>query len=149
MNKRQEQEIKFLQEHHFSADTIADSLDMKVETICDVLGYPHDLKGRVAAHKDYNFYEGDRAEYYGFFLEEGDFEKWQPVCYMDKSSDEFLKLQAEAIAIPQTYIPILEARRYWILLRFPEYQKNEFKVLRDKFVAEINKVEGIIVVKNI
>jgi len=147
MNGREEQEIKYLQQHHFSADIISKSMKIPVEKVCDILGYPRDKAGRVAAHKDYNFYEGDWMEYYGFFLEEGDFEKWQPICYMDKTSDKFLNLRQEAYHISKSDDPRMEARRYWILQRFTTYQGKEWKDFRDKFTLKINKVQGVIVEK--
>ena len=78
MTDREVQMIKILQKSSFSADTISKNMKIPVEEICEILGYPKDKSGRVAAHKDYNYYEGDRIEYYSFFLDEGDFEKYQP-----------------------------------------------------------------------
>jgi len=152
MNDRKKQEIKFLQQHHFSSDTISKSLEIPVKEICDILGYPKDYDGRVAAHKDYNFYDhgvDHRAEFYSFFLQEGDFEKWQPASYMNKNSIEYNEMLSEARCILETNNPRDEARRYWILMRFANYQKEDFKILRDKFVLNINKVEGILVEKRI
>lgn len=125
----------------FSADIISQSMKIPVEEICDVIGYPKDKEGRVKAYKDYNYYDhgeydkGDRLAEYILFLQEGDFEKYQPACYMDKTCNEFLNLRQEASHIPITDNHIMEARRYWILMRFPKYQGTEWGILREKFIA--------------
>ncbi len=143
-------EIKFLQINSFSPDIISKKLEIPIETICDILEYPKDVEGRVRAHQEYNFnYHGkdeniifDRFEQYGFYLKEGDFEKWQQVCYMDKDGDEFNRLKEEAERIPKSNDPESEARRYWILMRFPIYQEDEWKMLRDKHSFHIKKISG-------
>ena len=148
MIKKQDQEIKFLQQMSFSADVIARSMKIPVETVCDVLGYPHDSEGRMNAHQDYNYYYhgmncgNEKLETYILYLGEGDFEKWQPVCYMDKNSDEFLKLREEANLIPKSDNTEEEARRLWILLRFPVYVGKEWGIISDMFVVEFRNIEG-------
>lgn len=147
MIKKQDQEIKFLQQMSFSADVIAKSMKIPVETVCDVLDYPHDREGRMKAHQDYNYYNHgtggiDRLEEYGLFLQEGDFEKWQPVCYMDKDSDEFLKLREEANQIPKSDNTEEEVRRLWILLRFPVYVGKEWGIIADRLLVECRKIDG-------
>lgn len=153
LSKRQIQEIEFLQKHSFSPIIVSKKLDIPIEAVCDVLNYPKDNEGVIKAHQDYNFYyhgqDEDiifhRFEEYSLFLHEGDFEKWQPVCYMDKNSDEFNRLKEEAQRIPESNDKVSEARRYWILMRFPIYQEDEWKVLRDKLNSHIEKITGIIV----
>ena len=148
MTNRETQEIKFLQKMTFSADTISKSMKIPVEQICDILGYPSDEYGRDKASRDYNFYEHgtdemERYNLYSIFLQEGDFEKWQPVCYMDKASDEFLNLKAEADDIPKSADPVVEMRRLWILNRFTIYQKGEWKRLRDLSTIQMWKIPGL------
>ena len=138
--------IQYLQKHHFSADNIAQNMKIPVEVVCEIVGYPKDEEGRVAAQKNYNFYEfgiDHKMEYYGLFLQEGDFEKYQPVCYMDHSSTEFLNLQQEASHIPKTNDYRKEARRYWILMRFEHYQDTEWGVCRNKFLDNANMCDNI------
>ena len=55
-----------------------------------------DQKLMIKQHRDFLFYDHGFGEHiesrfdrYGLFLEDGDFEKWQPVCYMNKDGDEF------------------------------------------------------------
>jgi len=147
ISTRERQEIKYLQKNSFSADTISKSMNIPVEEICDILGYPKDKVGRVTAHKDYNFYNhghGDnlysRFSMYGLYLQEGDFEKYQPACYMDHDSDEFLNLKADAQHIIQSDDNISEARRNWILMRFPIYQEAEWTVLLHKYQIARDKI---------
>lgn len=149
------QEIKFLQKMTFGADTISKSMKIPVEQICNVLGYPKDQYGRDKAARDYNYYdhglsETDRIESYSMFLQDGDFEKWQPVCYMDKTSDEFLNLKAEADDIPESTDPVIELRRLWVLNRFTIYQKGEWKRLRDLCKIQRAKIPEVVeLLKNI
>ena len=148
VSRNHRQEIMFLQQMSFSADAISRNMNIPVTAVCDILEYPHDVEGRKNAHKDYNFYfhgvKGgiDALENYGMFLQEGDFEKWQPVCYMDKESEEFLKLRDEANRIPESDDPESEARRYWILMRFPKYQEAEWDKLKDKIIIHCNNIPG-------
>ena len=148
MIKKQDQEIKFLQQMSFSADVIARSMKIPVETVCDVLGYPHDSEGRMNAHQDYNYYYhgmncgNEKLETYILYLGEGDFEKWQPVCYMDKNSDEFLKLREEANQIPKSDNIEEEVRRLWILQRFPVYVGKEWGIISDTLNIKIEQLDG-------
>ena len=62
-------------------------------------------------------------ERYGLFLEEGDFELWQPFCYMDKTSRKytFMKQQVKVDYTKNT------PRHLWIRSRFVTYLSNEWK----------------------
>ena len=144
ISTKQRQEIKYLQKMTFNADTVSDSMKIPVEQVCDIMGYPKDKYGRNKAAKDYNFYEIDRVYFYTIFLHEGDFEKWQPACYMDKLSDEFLNLKAEADDIPPSTDPVMEMRRLWILNRFTIYQKKEWTRLRDLGKIQWMKIPDIV-----
>ena len=149
ISTKQRQEIKYLQKMTFSSDVISKSMNIPVEQVCDIMGYPKDEYGRNKAARDYNYYEHgmdetQRIYVYSIFLEEGDFEKWQPTCYMDKLSDEFLNLKAEADDIPESTDPIVEIRRLWILNRFTTYQKEEWKRLRDLFKIQMVKIPELV-----
>lgn len=127
---------------------IARVYGVNIETILDILGLPH--QGWEDIHRDTAFYDhgnGDnelniRMNFYGEFLQDGDFEKYQPACYMDQKSEEFQELLIDAQAIPQSDDPVSEARRFWILSRFTEYQGAEWTELRDKQVDLFNKFPG-------
>jgi len=66
----------------------------------------------------------DRAEFYSKFLHDGDFEKWQPCCYMKHDSKEF---QLMALAAQREY-----QRALWILNRFTIYNSPDWNRLCNK-----------------
>ena len=146
VSKNHIQEIKFLQDMSYSADAISNNMKIPIEKICEILNYPNDIEGREKAHKDYNYLnhgEGekiDRVESYILYLKEGDFEKWQPVCYMDNKSDEYLRLKEEADSIPKSNDPESETRRYWIRMRFQKYQETEWGKLKDNFLIHASNI---------
>ena len=76
------------------------------------------------------FYEvgiDNRMEQYGAYLQEGDFEEWQPFCYIDKDSPEF---------------KIAKVRALWIMSRFEVYCSIEWKKLlveKNELLKSINK----------
>ena len=63
----------------------------------------------------------ERMEFYGLFLNDGDFEKYQKYCYMDKDTVEFRKAKYEVdkLKIEGTWQE--QARVLWIKNRFTEY----------------------------
>ena len=140
ISTHQRQEIKFLQKMTFSADTVSDSMKIPVKEVCGVMGYPEDQHGRDKAAREYNFYDIDRVYFYSTYLQDGDFEKWQPVCYMNKLSVEFLNLQQEANHIPTSTDPVMEMTRLWILNRFTVYQKEEWKRILDLGKIQLAKI---------
>ena len=121
-------------------ELIAEKLDITIDEVCNILNYPLDPKLMIKQHRDFLFYDhgfgehiGSRFDRYGLFLEDGDFEKWQPVCYMNKDGDEFKNLKNEAEKIKLTKNPVKEARRLWIMLRFEIYQCDNYKLLVKEF----------------
>jgi hypothetical protein len=96
---------------------IAKLLKISIEDVCKILGYA--VETMDEEHREYCFNDHGlgsytleiRMETYGLYLEEGDFEKFQPVCYMDRHSEEFLKLKYIANSIPISNNPVHETRR--------------------------------------
>lgn len=131
-----------------SPQNIAKLIKTPIENVCKILGY--DIETMDKNHRDYCFYNHGksaemfelRLEEYGLYLDEGDFEKFQPACYMDKNSTEFLKLKENAKLIPISDEPVKETRRLWILNRFTYYQSEEWIELRDKKYDTIIQIPG-------
>jgi len=141
--------VKKYQKLTMPPQLIAKSLKLSIEQVCDILGYPTDQKSMLNHHKDFCFYDhgvGNHIDYrlesYGFFLEDGDFETWQPVCYMDKSSTQFFYLKKKAEEILPSNNPIKETRRLWINLRFCAYQSSEYRSLLEQFLMNFCKIPG-------
>jgi hypothetical protein len=140
------QKVKSYQKITVPPQNIAKSLKISIEDVCKILGY--DVKTMDEEHREYCFYDhgvGDdvlelRMETYGLYLEEGDFEKFQPVCYMDRHSEEFLKLKDIANSIPININHVKETRRLWILNRFTVYRSKEWIKLRDAHCESILKI---------
>ena len=142
------QKVKLYQKMTISPRNIAKLIKIQVEDVCKILGY--DVETMDKKHREYCFYNHGqedkmlelRMEGYGLYLDEGDFEKFQPVCYMDKHSKEFLKLKDEAKLISISDDPVKETRRLWILNRFSDYQSDEWVNLRTKYLETILKIPG-------
>jgi len=62
--------------------------------------------------------ESVRMKYYSDFMHEGDFEKWQPACYMDHSSSGYLDSLLEC---EREYV-----RALWILSRHTTYYNHDW-----------------------
>jgi len=94
--------------------------------------------------KFYNISGGinERLERYGNILHDGDFEYWQPCCYMDKNSDEWKQKKKEAdslkfeskLNINSIRYKAEELRTMWIKSRFFEYQSSEWLDWEHEFV---------------
>ena len=131
-----------------SPQNIAKLIKIQVEDVCKILDY--DVETMDKKHREYCFYNHGqennmlelRMEGYGLYLDEGDFEKFQPVCYMDKHSKEFLKLKEEAKLISISEDSIKETRRLWILNRFTDYQSDEWVDLRNAHQKTTLKISG-------
>jgi hypothetical protein len=127
---------------------IAKLLKISIEDVCKILGYA--VETMDEEHREYCFNDHGlgsytleiRMETYGLYLEEGDFEKFQPVCYMDRHSEEFLKLKYIANSIPISNNPVHETRRVWILNRFTDYRSEEWIKLRDAYTENVVKIPG-------
>ena len=131
-----------------SPQNIAKLIKIQVEDVCKILDY--DIETMDKKHREYCFYNHGqennmlelRMEGYGLYLDEGDFEKFQPVCYMDKHSKEFLKLKEEAKLISISDDAVKETRRLWILNRFTDYQSDEWVDLRNAHQKTTLKISG-------
>ena len=131
-----------------SPQNIAKLIKIQVEDVCKILDY--DVETMDKKHREYCFYNHGqeekmlelRIEGYGLYLDEGDFEKFQPVCYMDKHSKEFLKLKEEAKLISISDDAVKETRRLWILNRFTDYQSDEWVDLRNAHQKTTLKISG-------
>jgi hypothetical protein len=142
------QKVKSYQKITVPPQNIAKSLKISIEDVCKILGY--DVKTMDKEHRDYCFYDHGsssstfeiRLETYGLYLEEGDFEKFQPACYMDRHSEEFLKLKNIANSIPISNDPVHETRRVWLLNRFTDYRSKEWIKLRDAYTKNVVKIPG-------
>ena len=132
-------------------ELIAKKMNVKIDEICEVLCYSLDPEIMTKQHKDFLFYNhgfGDhienRFDCYGLFLEDGDFEKWQPVCYMNRNGEEFKNLKNEAEEIQPIARPVKEARRLWIMMRFEVFQSKNYKLLEkelNRFLTQIQAIE--------
>jgi len=131
-----------------SPQNIAKLIKIQVEDVCKILDY--DVETMDKKHREYCFYNHGqennmlelRMEGYGLYLDEGDFEKFQPICYMDKHSKEFLKLKEEAKLISISDDAVKETRRLWILNRFTDYQSDEWVDLRNAHQKTTLKISG-------
>jgi hypothetical protein len=142
------QKVKSYQKITVPPQNIAKSLKISIEDVCKILGYA--VETMDEEHREYCFNDHGlgsytleiRMETYGLYLEEGDFEKFQPVCYMDRHSEEFLKLKYIANSIPISNNPVHETRRVWILNRFTDYRSEEWIKLRDAYTENVVKIPG-------
>ena len=142
------QKVKSYQKITVPPQNIARLLKIPIEDVCKILGY--DVKTMDEEHRDYCFYDHGsssstfeiRLETYGLYLEDGDFEKFQPACYMDRHSEEFLKLKDIANSIPISNDPAHETRRVWALNRFTDYRSKEWIKLRDAYSENVVKIPG-------
>ena len=142
------QKVKSYQKITVPPLNIAKLLKISIEDVCKILGYA--VETMDEEHREYCFNDHGlgsytleiRMETYGLYLEEGDFEKFQPVCYMDRHSEEFLKLKYIANSIPISNNPVHETRRVWILNRFTDYRSEEWIKLRDAYTENVVKIPG-------
>lgn len=84
-------------------------------------------------HREKNFYDHgygigvfEIPEHYGKFLQEGDFEKYQPYCYMSRLNPLFWVTRFLVHRITKSTDDVSEARRLWILMRFEKYQEAKW-----------------------
>ena len=82
--------------------------------------------------KDY-IMDDDRIEFYCEFLKEDDFETFQPVCYMDKSSIEYLQAEIER---RKAWV-----RMFWIEKRFCQFLSVKWYNLHDKYLIAQSDLE--------
>ena len=149
------QKVKSYQKITVPPQNIARLLKIPIEDVCKILGY--DVKTMDEEHRDYCFYDHGsssstfeiRLETYGLYLEDGDFEKFQPACYMDRHSEEFLKLKNIANSIPISNDPVHETRRVWLLNRFTDYRSKEWIKLRDAYSENVVKIPGSDMVRKV
>lgn len=119
---------------------LANYYKLTSDEIAKLVGLPKNKRARDKLHRDNCFYSHGyavnlldlRAEWMGISLEgdfekDGDFEKFQPACYMEKNDPKYLALKKEAESIPETIDPISELRRLWILARFVEFQMEDWE----------------------
>lgn len=126
---------------------LAEAYQVPEEVIAEILGLPLDKKEQWEIFRDTCFYDhgfGDsqldrRMEFYGEFLEDGDFEKWQPCCYMSHLNPIWQLKKFEANAIAESDDPKIEIRRLWILNRFTKYKSPEWDVLLEKIKQTLEK----------
>lgn len=78
----------------------------------------------------------DRAEVYGEFLKDNDFETWQPICYMEHDSVEFREGQINA---QREYL-----RGLWILNRCTIYASAPWYQLCDRICENWRILERMI-----
>ena len=73
-------------------------------------------------NQEESFYDefDTRLEYYSKFLEDGDFEYWEPICFMDRNTPEFRRKLMRAL---------------WIINRFTEWKGTNWKQLNMKIKA--------------
>ncbi len=143
------QKVKSYQKMTIAPKNIAKILKIQVEDVCKIIGF--DIETMDEQHREYCFNNHGikdkaielRMEGYGVYLNEGDFEKFQPMCYLDKHSPEFLKLHEQVKLIQISDDPVKEARRLWILNRFTNYQSDEWKKLRDQQHETILKIPDL------
>ena len=144
--------VKHYQKITIPPPEIAKMLEITTEQVCSILGY--DPKNWENQHKDYCFFshgmnhsEEDhidlRFEIYAYFLQEGDFERYQPACYLSRDSKEFQELKAEAEAIPDSKDPVEQLRKLWILERFTVYQSKEWTDYQEKIIELRKQIPGL------
>jgi len=98
-----------------------------------------DIKKRLE-----KYFEGyDRLQYYGIFLNEGDFEYWMPCCFIGKTSLEWNKKKSESdlLDINSAKSKKEKIRIVWIKNRFTEYEGeewNNYHELFNKLLLEID-----------
>lgn len=88
-----------------------------------------------------------RMEDYGFYLEDGDFEKYQPCCYYNGgyTIDKWKRLKEEADKLYNTAIPGTieydrqELRIAWIRGRFIIWYSDEWQSYQNKIIDLMNK----------
>jgi len=142
------QKVKSYQKMSIPPKDIAKILKIPVEDVCKIMGF--DIETMDEQYREYCFNNHGmkdkvfelRMEGYGLYLNEGDFEKFQPVCYLDKHSQKFLKLHEQVKLIQILDDPVKETRRLWILNRFTNYQSDEWKKLRDQHTEALLKIPG-------
>jgi len=142
------QKVKSYQKMSIPPKDIAKILKIPVEDVCKIMGF--DIETMDEQYREYCFNNHGmkdkvfelRLEGYGLYLNEGDFEKFQPVCYFDKHSQKFLKLYEQVKLIQISDDPVKETRRLWILNRFTNYQSDEWKKLRDQHTEALLKIPG-------
>ena len=94
-------------------------------------------------HRENNFFDHGkddnalniRMELYGTILHEGDFEKYQPYCYMNHWNPKFWITKWLSKRINSSNNDAEEIRRVWILMRFVEYQEAEWSKLNDMLTS--------------
>jgi len=100
------------------------------------------IKYRDVEERVREFYKvDDKADIYSQFLEEGDFERYQQYCYMDKDSREYIleKEIVDNLIVEGT--DRYKCRVLWIKSRFTEYCGYEWKKLlieKNELLKQIN-----------
>lgn len=145
LNDYDREVIKRLWRQSTPPEKLARQWQCDVELIWDLIGAPKDKKARIAFQKDNCYFDhgmGDmenhqeiRMEFYGEFLDDGDFERYQPCCYMSWYNPYKIVMFARAKMIRKTTNPHREVRRLWILNRFTMFQSAAWKAIDDQEVA--------------
>lgn len=126
---------------------LANYYNVQLHEITDILGLPRDVKLAERMHREKNFYDHGKGEkmeelkieYYGSFLHEGDFEKYQSYCYKSHLNPMFWITKWNAKRIKKTDNVRDEVRRLWILMRFEDYQEAGWSKLNDQLVKNYKK----------
>jgi len=94
--------------------------------------------------------EDERVERYGSFLDDGDFEKWQPCCYSDGgyTTDEWNKLRDEANKLEPDILLCPSDPEYkrqycrimWIRARFLPWMSNEWRLHNDSWIPTLFEI---------
>lgn len=94
--------------------------------------------------------ENKRIEEYGLWLNDGDFEKWQPCCYYDGgyTEQEWDKLKLEAWSMEPDVLLCPSDPEYkrqwcrimWIRARFFVFLSNEWRLHNDKYVPVFESI---------
>jgi len=77
----------------------------------------------------------DPVEDYALFLHEGDFEKFQPYCYMKKHTDEYYK----GCLIAEQEL----TRALWIRQRFTTYLDIDWQEINSRFLFHFDMIKSL------
>ena len=141
--------VKTLYHYSASPEQIAKFYRCDVETIIDILGLNNLNKKEIdRIHREKNFFEHGRSEevtfnirmeHYGLFLHEGDFEFYQPFCYMSHWNPFFWIFKLRVNLIRDSKDPVKQRRKNWLVMRFLKYQGEKWSRLEEQNI-ELNKL---------
>lgn len=140
--------IKKMYNFSCSPKMLARYYDVSLFEMADILGLPHNEKQIERLHRENCFYNHGygpeemlkrNMEWYGTYLEDGDFEKWQKYCFMSHWNPLFWIGKFQANRIPYTTKPSSMVRRNWILQRFEKFQEEQWTEFRNKILQFSNE----------